>query len=950
MIVRDLGPLVVETAAGSVQMSGKPALVVGLVLASDGRSASVDTVLDTVWEGQPREKSAKSLDTLIWRMRAWLDADTPKSDQSVLRKHDGLLSLQLDAEQIDSEVFADHARRVIQLLFDGDAEHAIMFADKAMRLRRGEFLKGLPENATIWQRREQLEEIGSGLVESRWSALLKTGQAQLVMQEIGTAIAESPLRERNWELRMAAGLALGRPMEVLEDFRRVRQLLREELGIEPGPRLAALQREALAGAANATGVSRATSRPDRLPRADAFFVGRSEVLDELEEARRTSRLVTLVGAGGIGKTRLAIRSAEASDPARLRLVRFIDLTTIAPATDAELFPQAVAGIMGLRPSMDSAIDQIVEIVDRQPTLVILDNCEHVSAAIAHFVTELTDLTRSVDVLATSRRPIGVGGEVVVEVPPLTDSEARALLIHRARSAGAPASLADDADAINEIIEAVGNLPLGIELVASRSRTFALNDLADSLANRPDQIVARDDAANPRHRSLGSAISWGYELLSAPAQSLFRSLGVFRGLFSTEDAGAISPGNTGSGIRELVSELVDHSLVAATRSESGNQLSWFRMLPPIRQFALQELETAGETKAVRRLLADWLATQLLARPRFASAETNGWNDTVERSWPTMRNVLGEVLADDTIGGDIAAGVAQFGAMRNRTAEAVATLETAAVLPGSPRTRLLRRGALISLQTYRQREAEAVTSEAAPAIAREILDFAAGGPSDGALNDLLIGLAAACRYAGSYRHMLSIVSQAIPHLSACDDKIACITAARILDIANATDADPSIASAAVTNLLTTQKECADAGSYLGLFYCARGAVMADTRGLNGGSLSLATLQRLLDYVHALVAWGSHDLIDAVEILATILTRLGDYVGAAEALGAANAERIEAASPHAASTSWHDENISLVVAQLSREEFAKHYDIGRKDGARILDRVTSVGLLAAPSPGVV
>jgi predicted ATPase/DNA-binding SARP family transcriptional activator len=945
--IRDLGPLIVESHAGSTPLSAKPAMVVGMILASDGHLVPVDVVLEAIWPDQPYEKSIKSLDTIIWRLRGLLDADKANADRSSLRRNDGALRLEADPERIDSDLFAGHSRHVALLMRDGDSEHALAYANIALELRRGDFLQGLPDNDAIWHRREQLREMTAGLLEARWGALLKTGRAQLVMQEIGSAIAENPLREMNWELRMSAALSLGRPTEVLDDFRKVRKLFNDELGIDPSPRLIKLHNEALAGAESAYGVARATRRPDRLPRTDAYFVGRSEIIDDVAGAISASRIVTLVGAGGIGKTRLAIRAAEGTTPGGGLLVRFMDLTAISSATDAAAVPEAIAGLMGLPPSSEAPLGQIVEAVDRQATLLILDNCEHAAFAIASFVEDLLDLSQYVHVLATSRRPMGVPGETVIDVPPLSDAEARALLIHRVRGAGAPASVIDDSTAIDDIIGAVGNLPLGIELVASRSRAFTLADLAESLSSRPDQIVAREDAANPRHRSLGAAIRWGYELLSPTARKLFRALGIFGGTFSSEDAAALLPMESVLTTDRVISELVDHSLVTSARAESGSdQRSRFRMLQPIRQFALEELQTEGEARETRQLLARWLSRQLLARPRFASADTNDWNDMVERSWATLRNVLDEVLADDDVGGDIALGIAQFGTMRNRSSEALAALETAARLPGGDRTILLREGALVALRTYRQREAEAVTSEAAPDMARRAIEFASTTSPDPALNDLLIGLSAACRYAGSYQHMYSIVQLALPHLRASDDRIALVTAERILDVANATAADPIIARAAIESLLTKQDECLAVGSSLGFFYCVRGAIMADTRGLNGHSLSLVTLQRLVDYVNALVEWGSHDLIDAVEILATILAGLGDFEGAAEALGAANTERIESASPYAASTTWHDENISRVIAGLDKENFAAHYNIGRAEGARILDRVTSLGLLPTRS----
>jgi non-specific serine/threonine protein kinase len=355
-----------------------------------------------------------------------------------------------------------------------------------------------------------------------------------------------------------------------------------------------------------------TSFPHNLPAPLTSFIGRGREIVELKRLLTTTRLLTLTGAGGCGKTRLALRVAAELGPEFDDGVCLIEL---APLTDPDLVPLALGDVLGVRehPGQPLISSLAVELQSRTP-LIVLDNCEHLVDACAHLAASLLSLCPSLRILATSREPLRVLGEVVWIVPPLSvpelglagdaselmTYEAVRLFLERA-AAGAPSfdPTGELLAPVAEICRRLDGIPLAIELAAARVRALPVDQLAQRLASHgPFRLLASGDrTAPPRHQTLEATLGWSYDLLSSSEQSVLQRLSVFAGgctLEAAEDVcagGGLSPAE----IFDLLARLVEKSLVVAGRLEGSAR---YRLLETIRLYASRKLEDAGQAAAAR----------------------------------------------------------------------------------------------------------------------------------------------------------------------------------------------------------------------------------------------------------------------------------------------------------------------------------------------------------------
>ena len=335
--------------------------------------------------------------------------------------------------------------------------------------------------------------------------------------------------------------------------------------------------------------------PQGLPVQLTRFVGRVAQINDVHKFLVDNRLVTLAGAGGIGKTRLAAQIAAQAAAEFRGGVWFADLT---PVSEPELVPVAVLRALGLpdQPGR-SAIDTLVRFVGDREALVILDNCEHLVDACASVAHELLGACPQLTMLATSRAPLGMPGELTWRVPSLSIAdEAIELFIDRARLARPDFSVtASDAAAVSDICGRLDGLPLGIELAAAAVRVMSLSEILDGLRNRFRLLT--DDMPTRRRQTLGASVDWSHALLTEPERVLFRRLAVFTGGFDHEAArtvcadGDVAPHQ----VFDQLALLVDKSLVLA--GDSGGRTR-FRMLETVRHFAMDRLQESGEADVLR----------------------------------------------------------------------------------------------------------------------------------------------------------------------------------------------------------------------------------------------------------------------------------------------------------------------------------------------------------------
>lgn len=336
---------------------------------------------------------------------------------------------------------------------------------------------------------------------------------------------------------------------------------------------------------------------EHLPVQLTSFIGRGAEIDDVRQTLTANRLVTLTGAGGAGKTRLAIEVAGRMAAEFADGVWYVDL---APIADPELVSAAMADAFGLadQPTR-SATDTLIRFVGDRRILVLLDNCEHLLDASAELTTALLSCCPGLTLLATSREPIGVGGEVTWRVPPLSvDDEAVDLFADRARRARADFTMTDDdLHVMREICRRLDGMPLAIELAAARVRALSLSEIAGSLHERFRLLTGGRRMAVRRQQTLHASVDWSHALLTEPEQTLFRRLAPFMGGFDLSAARAVAGGTEVERFQVLdqLTLLVDKSLVVA--DNTGGRMR-YRLLETMRQYALEKLGQSGEADMVR----------------------------------------------------------------------------------------------------------------------------------------------------------------------------------------------------------------------------------------------------------------------------------------------------------------------------------------------------------------
>ncbi|MDP7722131.1 LuxR C-terminal-related transcriptional regulator [Mycobacterium sp. TY814] len=328
------------------------------------------------------------------------------------------------------------------------------------------------------------------------------------------------------------------------------------------------------------------------------FVGRRREIAEVTEILRDNRLVTLIGGGGIGKSRLAVRVATQLRPVFPDGLYYVDLE---PVTSADFAPAAVTRALGVADKPGRSVDEaVLRHLGQRRVLIVLDNCEHLLDSAARRIGALLRSCPGVTMLATSREPLAVAGEVTWRVPALCyEDDAIAFFVDRARSARPNFGIADDnANLVSEICRRLDGMPLGIELAAARVRSLSLPEIRAGLDDKIRLLTGGARTGLRRHQTLRASIAWSHELLSESEQVLFRRLGVFVGPFGLDAAHAV----VGFGdmpryqVLDGLSSLVDKSLVAADSSPGGTR---YRRFEGIGEFAMERLAEAGEVETTRR---------------------------------------------------------------------------------------------------------------------------------------------------------------------------------------------------------------------------------------------------------------------------------------------------------------------------------------------------------------
>ncbi|GGU38841.1 hypothetical protein GCM10010274_27850 [Streptomyces lavendofoliae] len=563
--------------------------------AAGGRAVPVGHLVGHVWAGAPPADGPAALQALVGRLRRALGHGAVVSSPG---------GYQLDADPGDIDLFrferlaADGAAA----LRAGDPGTAARLLDAALPLWRGPALADLPDRGgdplAVRAERRRTEAR-----RDRLAAEVALGRAGAALAGLAALVAERPLDEPLAALRIRALRSAGRPAEALAAYEEVRARLAARLGTGPGPDLRALHAELLA-ADPAPPRPRETRRPPGNLRARlTSFVGRSAELAAHAGELRERRLVTLLGPGGVGKTRLALEVAEAVKGAEDTWPDGTWVAELAPVRDANDVPEAVLNALGVRgplrwgtePPAQDPLTQLLDHCARRRLLIVLDNCEHLAGAAAALADTLLAHCPGVTVLATSREPLGVPGEAVRPVEPLRQDAALRLLADRGAAARPGFRTDDDPGACAEICRRLDGLPLALELAAARLRALSPRQIADRLDDRFRLLDRGSRTALPRQQTLRAVVDWSWDLLTAHERAVLMRLAVFAGGCSLAQAEEVcaEPDTLGG-----LTSLVDKSLVVATPSPAGDGMR-YRLLETVADYAAERLTQAGERESTAR---------------------------------------------------------------------------------------------------------------------------------------------------------------------------------------------------------------------------------------------------------------------------------------------------------------------------------------------------------------
>ncbi|MEV4394968.1 BTAD domain-containing putative transcriptional regulator [Nonomuraea sp. NPDC049607] len=638
-----LGPLTLVTADGPAPVGGARLRVLLARLALDaGRAVRPETLAEALWDEAPPEAPSHALQSLVSRLRRVLG-------------HPGLVTsgpagyrLAVEPDAVDAVRFERLARAGRRSSARSRPAEAAATLREALSLWRGPALADVRAAPFAAAEAERLERARLAALEDRVEADLTLGADLDLVAELESLAAAHPLRER-LHAQLIRALALnGRGAEALAAYQRIRGLLADDFGGDPGPHLQAAHLAVLrgdlpgphrppgpfgasaasgpsgtSGLSGASGVSLARPSRGNLDVPLTSFVGRDQDVRRVIGLLGRARLVTLVGPGGAGKTRLANTVGRRLTPSGG--VWFVPLAAIGP----DDVPRVLLDLLRAReegaPPRGAPLDHLAEILADDDLVLVLDNCEHVVEAVATLCEPLLGRCPRLRVLVTSREPLRIGGETLHQVLPLdlpepgaTPDQARSSaavrLFHDRAAAVRPGFALDGGPlaATVEICRRLDGLPLAIELAAARLRALPVEAVAARLDDRFRLLTGGSRTALPRHRTLAAAVAWSWDLLDPGERALLERLSVVRGSFTEDTAEAIgtagtigdakAPGDAGAvsgagDVPELLAALVDKSLLHPADSTDPAEPR-YRLLETIREYGLDRLARRAEVAAAR----------------------------------------------------------------------------------------------------------------------------------------------------------------------------------------------------------------------------------------------------------------------------------------------------------------------------------------------------------------
>jgi predicted ATPase/DNA-binding SARP family transcriptional activator/DNA-binding CsgD family transcriptional regulator len=642
-----VGQREVSREAWSLRKAGS---LVKLLSLAPSHALHREQVTEALWPNLGRRAASNNLRQALHAARVALHPEPDVASRLLASAGERVVLCPAAELWVDAEAFEEAAKVARR------AEEPLAY-EAALDLYAGELL---PEDRYEgWAEGPRAHLRGLYLSLLSELALLYEEQGDLGRAEtvLGRLIVGEPTHEGAHGSLMRLYALEGRRAEALSQYGRMEQALSRTLGVEPSASARALREEISSGRYPQPDTSReprpegAGAPPNNLPLPRASFVGRERDMVEVKRDLALTRLLTLTGAGGSGKTRLALEVARDITSFYPDGAWFVDLAALS---EPGLVPQAVAATLDIREQPGRPLtDTLLEALSGKDILLVLDNCEHLVESVARLVVVLLARCRGLRMLATSREPLGVEGEVLRRVPPLsvpltstTSAEisgygAVRLFVERTRlRLPAFGITQENGYAVCEVCRRLEGVPLAVELAAARMGTMAAEQLARRLDDSLAVLSSGSRTAPPRHKTMRATLEWSHGLLSEKEQAAFRRLSPFAGGFTLEATEAVlaAEGIEEVEVLEMLSALVEKSLIVA-KVVSGRSVR-YRMLEPIRQYAQEKLQESAEEESTRRRHAEYfLGLAQEADPELLGEQQEEWFRLLEREHANFRAALG-----------------------------------------------------------------------------------------------------------------------------------------------------------------------------------------------------------------------------------------------------------------------------------------------------------------------
>jgi predicted ATPase/DNA-binding SARP family transcriptional activator len=916
-----LGPVAVTEGDRPLPLGGsKQRALLAMLLVHANEVVPGDELIEALWAGEERAHATKALQVAVSRLRRALG-----HSEVVVTRAPGYV-LCVEPEHVDVTRFEALADAGREALAAGDAPSAHDLLADALSLWRGPPLADLTYESVFQVEISRLQELRAAAFEDRLAADLETGHHAELVAELRTLVSNSPLRERLRGQLMLALYRSGRQAEALAAYQEARDALTDGLGIEPSRELRELQQAVLTQDALLDLPQRPSAAgpdppraPLRLPLPHTRTVGRSADLARLRELLREERLLTLVGAGGIGKTRLAVELARAVYGDYADGARFVSLATTQS-------PDAVADTLGVALGVaprhgEAALTGVARLIGDKQMLVVLDNFEHVLPA-AQVVGELLDACEGLRLVATSREPLRLSCEQLFVVRPLAlpapadrldleaaqRSPAISLFVDRCRARDPGFTLTEaDAVPVAEICARVDGMPLAIELAAGHVPLLAPAELTRRLDDALSMLVGGPRDAPPRHQTLRATLDWSHALLDPEEQATFAGLAVFSGGCTVEAAEAVV------GVElDAVEALLAKSLLVTAAHDGGQPR--VRMLEPVRAYAVERLEGRPDKQDLHRRHCEYhVSLAERAGQALRGPDQLTWMSRLDADRANLRAAVTWSLEAQRpeLGLRLASALVRAGRLQTETRGWIeATLTAAADLEPHLRARghlalgLIMGGGPAAMEQVREGlrlfRAQSDVHGAAEALIALSMDTDQAGDADGACalarealelaratgDDWLIACALGAQMPGSgqrFQETRDDAEHGLDMLRRCGDRIQLSVAVGNRGFAAMSAGDYAAAAPDLDEAVAISEELQE-GRFLPFTLVNRGLLHA----LQGADVAARR-----DFVRALAlcraAGEALPVAEALVGLAAIAVRRGDTELGARLAGAADAQRV-------------------------------------------------------------